>query len=408
MEFNRDIEKTIRKYLKLGEVFNPLTLCELMISKVPKEGMKFVIHNLELIYMMRFTGHDMNTIWFASDSAEKVIFAGLAGVIQDHCILYTDIRDLKIKLKERNVKFKTVIMNPPYNPNAIWEKFVQLVIEYVKDDGRMIVIHPSTWRESSTYDKLAEILKCGIIELHMMDFDVFKENKIDIKTDWYVWQKNYTGNQTVYLLNGTKEIVDLRNCDMILPISQSSPPSTILEKILQNFNSDNNMINENGFNEAYNAPHNPNGKYKQCGGAGNLNSKGKKPSMNTTWIDDNFKITDLPTKYQFEDKVVMSYTGRPRARFFSVKDEVGVSCAHYWLTDNKSLPILLNSKMLWKIMFSTMYQEGTKRHKGGLGILHPPVWILRRLNFYGLNVTTEKELYKHYDLTDEEIKWCES
>jgi hypothetical protein len=288
-----------------------------------------------------------------------------------------------------SMKFDRIVMNPPYNPNAVWAKFVETAMDSLKDDGKLVAIHPSTWRESTKYDKLAEKLKTGISELHIMDFTAFKENKIDIKTDWYVWQKNYVGEQIIKGLNGKKETINLREQNRIVV---STMTSNIIKKITSNKkNGCISLIYNNNINN------HPTGTYRQCGGIGNT----------LGWTVGNFVLSKNPTKHQTYDKVVMAYTGAPRAKFFPAAESVGVGLAIYWLTNNKNLPTLLNSKMLWKVMFSVLFQEGSKRHKGGIGILHHPIWLLEILNFDGLIATNEQELYKHYNLTQEEIEWCE-
>lgn len=362
-------------------IFTPWQLCFDMLGSVDirNEHGVLVIGNLEFIFLLK-RKIALDNVWFMTPCAVKKKTAIALGVDPKHILKMTyNIKELDV------MKFDYVIQNPPYNPKAQWKKFVELGMDLVKDDGKMIIIHPATWRESSKYKKLAEKIKNGISELHIMDYEAFKENKVATKTDWYVWQKGYTGEQEVTYSNGEKAKFDLRMTEWILRIPPDSIPARILKKIISDKH--NGLIKKD---MGHNLPiHNPNGLYKLCGGANN----------GTGWTVGNFVLTDVPTEHQFENKVVISYTGKPRAHFFSKDDAIGVSRAIYWLTDNKSLPILINSKMFWKIIGI----EIAFWHNGDPTQLSP--WILESLNFDGLNVSTEEELYEFYKLTKEEISW---
>jgi hypothetical protein len=297
------------------------------------------------------------------------------------------------------MKFDRIIMNPPYNPNAVWSKFVVLAMDTLKEDGRLVAIHPSTWRESTKYDKLAEKLKTGISELHIMDYEAFKENKVAIKTDWYTWSPNYKGEQTVTYSNGETTKLDLNTIEWILRIPSDSIPSRILKKIISDKH--NGLIKiDTGFNVPI---HDRDGIFKQCGGKGKIGEV----TAGTAWHDEIYVLTKEPSIHQSQNKVVSSHIGKPRAKFFKAENQIGVGLGYYWLTDNESLPILLNSKMLYKCALSIIDPEnGFKTH--GTPLRPIQAWILQSLNFEGLTATNEQELYKHYNLTQEEIEWCEN
>ncbi len=293
------------------------------------------------------------------------------------------------------MKFDVVISNPPYNPNSIWKKFVELQIFLLKADGKMVTIHPSAWREHSKHNDFFKKLNQGIEELHICDYESFKENKVAVKTDWYIYSKNYQGQQKVFYSNGDNEILDLKNIDKIFRISTQSIPFSIISKILSKIDNGGILLGT-GYHPLY-KKHIDTGEYKQCGTEG----------RGTNWTKGDFSLTEEPSEHQFENKVVISYAGKPRAQFFSKKDEIGVVRAHYWLTDNQSLPLLLNSKMLWKIICKIVDpDDGQFKTHGQMPQI--PGWILKSINFDGLTATTEEELYKHYKLTQEEINWIEN
>jgi hypothetical protein len=193
-------------------------------------------------------------------------------------------------------------------------------------------------------------------------------------------------NCRVFYPNGDEELLDLSGDDYIFRISKDSHIGRIASKILTG--KDNGiMIISTGFDER-NHRHSPTGTWKQCGGG---------PYTNTAWTNGIFNTTDKPTRHQFEDKVVMSYVRTARAQFFSAEEQIGVLRANYWLTSNKSLPVLLNSKAVR--LFYSLFRPNDK----GMA----PV-ILKAINFEGLTAQTELEVYQHYGLTEEEINWLKN
>jgi len=297
------------------------------------------------------------------------------------------------------VKFDIVIQNPPYNPNSLWKKFVEKGIELLNDNGQMVAIHPDSWRTSSTHNKFCEHLKEHISELHINDYEIWKEQKVAIKTDWYLYNKQKINSTIVTYSNGDSEFLNLKEHNKILRFSTTSIYASILNKITKP-NYDNGLIMEKGFNKLYKPEnHFVDGKYKQCGGSGN----------GTGWTKGEFIYTNEPSEYQFENKIIMSYAGKPRATFFSKEEQVGCLLANILLTDNintdpKSICLLYNSKLFLKLYLEII---GTKPWIKNDDPSQIPAWILKSLNFENLNVQTEEELYKHYNLTKEEINWIE-
>ena len=376
------------------KIATPLELCREMIQSLMRNSVHLmkksylVVSNLEFIYVLAKRLPTMENVWYATPDMEDMGQAACAMGVKPEHLLVCKYETATIKTE---MKFDAVISNPPYNPNSLWKKFVELQISLLKDDGKMVTIHPNSWRDSSDHKKIYDILKQNIQELHICDFEVFKEKKINVSTDWYIYSNNYQGQQKIFYSNGDNEIIDLRNINKILRISTQSISYSILNKICTK--QDNNIIFAKGFDKLYKKDnYNPKGKYRQCGGEG----------RGTKWTEGNFQITNESSKHQFENKVVMAYCRKPRARFFSKEENVGVLRAYYWLTNNKSLPLLLNSKMLWKIIIMVTSIEPWRKTPS---IQDIPAWLLRTLDFDELQATTEEELYEHYKLTQEEINW---
>lgn len=378
---DRALEKFVKKFTT-DYVYTPLELCDDMVSHVKDPSARvLVIRNIEFVRALERAGHDMSNVWFATDNEDFKQIAIKMGV---------DPKQIDRLEVYKLMKFDYVIMNPPYNPKAVWKNFVEMGMDLVKDNGKMIIIHPATWRESTKYKKLADKIKNGISELHINDYNYFKAETKGLRTDWYVWQKGYDGVQNVTYSNGEQCILDIKNTEWLLRISEDSIPAKILKKITSQ--SHNGLIVKKGFDPLY-KEHNNYGKYKQCGIEGN----------GTGWTIGNFGLTEQSSEHQYKNKVVMSYVGPLRAQYFNGSDEVGVLLGNYWLTDNKSLPILINSKLIWKLLLLLFDPDG-KKQRWTAG----PIIFFQSLNFKDLNVKTEEELYQHYKLTNEEIKWIQN
>ena len=386
------LKEIIERINEDGYIYTPLNLCRDMLSSISTFDGKniLVIRNIEFIYCLYEMGIDMSNVYYTVNCELKRNVAISLGLD------INKIYNLEYKSKEVNfnteMKFDVIVQNPPYNPNSLWKKFVEKAIDQLEDDGQMVAIHPISWRESSRNKKLCEHLKKYLKELHIMDYTAFPD--ITIKTDWYLYNKSGSDITNITYSNGDTENVDLKSIERILRFSTKSIPYSILQKITKR-NYDNGMILKKGWEKInYITPDKAKVKkyYKLCGGKGN----------GTGWTKGKFSYTKDPCSNQFGAKVVMSYVGKPRAHYFNDAEQIGVISGYYWLTNNKSLPILLNSKMFWKIVGI----EIAYWHAGDPTSLD--LNIIRSLNFENLDVETEEELYEHYNLTEEEINWIEN
>ncbi len=362
-------------------IYTPLDLCDKMLNSLTDlSGDILVISNLEFLIQLK-NKITLDKVYYATDCELKKRVAINLGILPNNML---DLQYNKEVIIATDMKFDIVVQNPPYSivveekSKPIWHKFVEKGIDLLKDNGMMIAIHPASWRESDNFKGIKNVLKENVIELHICDYEPFKHLTEGLKVDWYLFQENYKGKQNIYYTDSTEgEILDLRNTDNILRISPTSIPYSILKKITLP-NIDNGMILKKGWEKISIVE---NGKYKQ-------------------WLNSKIALTNIESSNQFTEKVVMACEGKHRAKYFNKNEEMGVIRGCYWETNIKNLPILLNSRMLWKIYLILADPDG-KKQRGC------PPWMLRTLNFEGLDVKTEAELYEFYQLTQEEINWIE-
>lgn len=373
---------------KFNNVFTPFELTEQMANSLNYDDTKtlLVLVNLEFLIELKIRNISLENIHYSSGCKHKRRFAENLGVNVNniHSLEYKD-KEIKVTHNDMAMKFDYMVGYPPYNPNSLWKKFVLKGIDLLNDNGHMVMIHPDSWRTSSKHKKLFDHLKEHISELHIEGYNIF--DNAEISVDWYLYNKNTVDKTKIFYPDG--EINEIKITNEISPVCMSSIEYSIKNKICNE--DDNGIIIKNAnFTPQYKS-HVENGIYKQCGGLGN----------NTGWTKGDFSLTMEPDKHQFENKVVMTYCGKPRATYFN--NNIGVIRGFYWITDNKSLPILLNSKMVWKILL--IFSGEKYKYKG---LQNPSTKILKHLNFNNLNVQTEEELYEHYGLTEEEINFCET
>lgn len=369
-------------------IYTPLDLCNKMLNSINDlSGDILVISNLEFLIQLK-NKITLDKVYYATDCELKKRVAMNLGININNIL---NLQYNKEVIIATDMKFDIVVQNPPYNPNALWKKFVEKGIDMLKDDGKMVAIHPDSWRISSIHNKLFNHLKEHISNLHICKFENFLN--INISTDWYLYNKQKNNNLIlVSYCDSDYEELKTENLNRILPFSQKSIPYSILKKITTNKHNGIILLGTTGYHPLY-KKHDPiNGKYKQCGTEG----------RGTNWTENDFSLTTEKSQHQYYNKVVMSYTRKPRAKYFDKNDAVGVVRANYWLTNNKSLPLLLNSKIIWKLGIELCPNEEKRKTPS---VLNFPIWFLESINFEKLTAKTEDELYKHYNLTKKEIDW---
>jgi hypothetical protein len=252
----KQIEKKTR-----GEVFTPMALVNEMLDKLPEdvwenknlkwldpaagmgnfpvavymrlmEGLKKKIpseeerrkHILEkMLYMVEI---DKANVFMM-----KKIFCGGTYKLN---IYEGSFINYKAKYKEIviNNKYDIILGNPPFQykeehiqAQSIWHLFVKRSYELLNNDGYLLFIHPSGWRDinGNSRDVFDFIKKHNLIYLNMKDFETGKKI-FDVGTnlDYYVVQNTLTNSNktTINDINNTKGKdeeyeIDLNSWDFI-------------------------------------------------------------------------------------------------------------------------------------------------------------------------------------------------
>ena len=207
-------------------VFTPYELCYDIVRKLDSKTRnlakkKFLVLNLEFAeILIHDFGVSPGRISFWTDCDEKRKFCQLMykGVLHKKIELNKEgviemTKEAK-KMKNSN-KFDVVIGNPPYQPNVkksngdgsrhtLWDKFVVLSFEILKDKGYLCMVHPSKWRKPE--DNLLDLMKNKqllYLEIH---------NKRDGKKifgaitryDWYVLRNTISTNSDKTVIKDEK------------------------------------------------------------------------------------------------------------------------------------------------------------------------------------------------------------
>jgi hypothetical protein len=136
-----------------------------------------------------------------------------------------------LSLSTESTIYDIIIGNPPYqqkvgekNSASIWDKFVMWSLEHLRDDGYLVFIHPSGWRNSSGKYKgvQRELItsRRHLIYLEIHDVrDGMRVFKCETRYDWYILHNAVPMDEntftTIKFQDGTQEIVDVTTLEFI-------------------------------------------------------------------------------------------------------------------------------------------------------------------------------------------------
>jgi hypothetical protein len=297
--------------------------------------------------------------------------------------------------KNWNMKFDVVVGNPPYQAeshkggagsgNAIWQNFVVLSFNILKDNGYLCFIHPVGWRTDVGRKKMKEAQNFLFNNQILYLKTQIPFPGVGTTVDWYVVEKTPRYKETeVDFLDGKQNI-------MI-----TTPPifayggdmlKSIIKKVLTVEN--NGLVPSQFF---WIDKSKEGGKYKYAHGAG--------------YTKNEWKYFSTPHEDQFKPKVIMS--GVRKLRPFYDKGELGIGGhVHYILVKNKQeadfLIAVINSKLMTFLqkMFTTTFWDGDSSHWN-------TTYPISKIKIDDKQLNSDKDVYKYFNLNKEEIDYIES
>jgi hypothetical protein len=300
-------------------------------------------------------------------------------------------------------KFDVVVGNPPYqgeqkgggkgSGNSIWQKFVELSFDILKDNGYLCFVHPCGWRMPPVSKKIQparNLLITNQIEYLSLYTTPFKG--VNIVVDWYVARKlpKYKETEIKYV-NGTyKKYID----DNFILNYGGPLMESIKNKVLTVEN--NGLKMRRGFGGLVVLDKTkPKGKYKFAHGA--------------RFLKNEWKYYDYPHIDQFKPKVIISAVGPFRAIYD--KGKIGISDhIHYLLVNNEKeadffIKVITSklSNFLQKA-YASVELHGTYDLPARWNIPGP----ISKIKLDDAVLKTDKDVYDHFNLSKEEQEYINS
>ncbi|ARF10254.1 restriction-modification methylase [Hokovirus HKV1] len=249
-----------------GEVFTPVNLINDMLNKLPIEvwtniNFKWLdpccgMGNFPIVIYLRLM-ETLKNIIIDEKARKKHILENMLYMIELNkknfmvCKQIFDINNeyklniyqgdsLKINYKTIfNVEhFDIVIGNPPYNAsgtkasgNTLWQSFVDISINLLKNNGYLCFVHPNGWRKPNTtkgkfyglFKKMTSDNTMLYLEIHDTK-DGMKQFQCGTRYDWYVLQKRINNDYKTLILDQDKILLAinllkynwLANCELEL------------------------------------------------------------------------------------------------------------------------------------------------------------------------------------------------
>lgn len=315
---------------------------------------------------------------------------------------YTNVLKKDFENWEANMKFDIVVGNPPYEAadtggrkdqaKNLWSKFTKKSFDLVKDDGYVALVTPASWLSPA-----ADVGK-GLSGIRFFRdyFQKLSTIKLNINecarhfnvgsTFSYFVVKNTPATSYITTVTTEKDSydIDLRSINF-LPISMSQESISINKKVLEQH--DKFGIIGNNLPET---------KVEM--------SKEKTahfsvPAYHTSSKGGTYWYVKQPIQNASRKKVIISISGN----YVPVYDQAGMSftgmCVVYYLKDNEtmdSIKSFLDSKLVKFVLKENKYT----------GWVSPVLSDLPNIN--KSKVWTDKELYAHFNLTQEEIDYIEA
>jgi hypothetical protein len=368
-----EAEKRIKEVLKRSSDFHnvhtPFELCEEMLAKVDlKSDMKvLVMFNLEFAWLLK-EKIGLENVWFMTPCELKKRAAVGMGVNENHVVKYS-YNKKQIEGEKDMPKFDVVVGNPPYKQGL---HLIFLNLAYNMCSKYVIFVHPSSIylnKQPTKKAKIISILKDKINE-HLKSIDLFESKKyfpeIGIIVPMSISFIDKTSKQNEITLHDhiKNKIFHYDNVDNIHIFGNNSEFISAKAKILM-YASNDNLFNKNHRN-------------KQIG-----NFYVNIPIIRGGLEPRKYFSDAFYTFFSTSNKV----SNKSERLFFSFKTQMEANNFLNFLKTN----IARFSLSLYKISF----------HQEGFELFGVP-WLDFSQEW------TDEKLYKHFNLTEEEIQFIEN
>lgn len=220
---------------KYGEVFTPYNLAKEIVSKIPED----ILKNPNTKILEPSAGHGV----FIIALYEKLKQYHTSSHILINMLYAVEINPTNVEILKQimpNIyegsfldyippfKFDIIIGNPPYQKlkkefkksNTIWPHFVLHSTTMLNENGYLIQIHPSGWRDlAGRYRKVFDYIKeRNLIYLSIHSYkDGNKYFKSTTNFDWYIVQNTITNNNitTIRDIDNNEYSINLNEWEFI-------------------------------------------------------------------------------------------------------------------------------------------------------------------------------------------------
>lgn len=314
---------------------------------------------------------------------------------------------LKMEIK-RNMKFDVIVGNPPFKGTEsslnLWPLFIEKAVYLLNDKGMLAMITPTTWMRPSTDIKRTKkeggskyILKdffqqLNTIEMNVGSFDEYFS--VNSTFCWFILSKEkYQGTTLITAANNEQVIVDLRNFK-VFPSNATSVVISIFEKLQQPKNkfSFKGIRGKGKEDLPCHITQTTRFKYQYVSKFYNEKELNKKHQCIMLYSTKKHPDFDKP-------KIIVNYIGDIHPYVDSGNAGMQYTQVHY--LDSKKectgAKSLFASK-LFRLFFNHV-RYGMHNEAGVLNAL-PKLDMIKKW--------TDEELYKHFNLTQEEIDYVEA
>jgi hypothetical protein len=216
------IDKVFEDSTAIQNVHTPESLCSEVVGKLKENcelsGRKILILNPEFATIL---GNE--DITFLSDCPKKSRY--VKGFYPNIKVIEADFLKWESEMKT----FDVCVMNPPYhsqsdasdtNTQALWHKFVAKAIDVVKEDGFLVAIHPSGWRNvAGAYKDTQALLKSK--SMKYLKLHSFRDGQlvfnVAINFDYYILQNTNNKKCLTNILfeDGVEQKIDISKLEFI-------------------------------------------------------------------------------------------------------------------------------------------------------------------------------------------------